>query len=248
MGFSGGGSSQTKPHTHDSLIVNDGGTLNFDNVTQASLTAGDITYSDGVHLQRLPIGSTPGDSLVVNGAGTAPEWATSSDPHNSGMVITYAGTNASIPAGWLLCDGASVATATYPNLFTALGYAYGGAGANFNLPNMVGVFAKGSATQTATTGGANSKTLVIGEIPSHTHTATPSVTDPGHDHTVSGSNTGGLTVARVTAFGPAFTGTTPQSSTDTTGISVSVSNANTGGGGGFDNQPAFLEMQYIIKT
>jgi microcystin-dependent protein len=164
------------------------------------------------------------------------------------MIAAWAGTNGNIPAGWLLCDGSSVATATYPELFTALGYVYGGAGANFNLPNLVDVFVRGQSTQTAATGGANNKTLAIGEIPAHTHTATPSVTDPGHDHTVSGSNTGGLTVARVTAFGPAFTGTTPQSSTDTTGISVSVSNANTGGGSSFDNQPAFLEMQYIIKA
>jgi len=47
LGFSGGAAGQTKPHTHDSLIVNDGGSLNFDNVTQGSLTAGDITFSDG---------------------------------------------------------------------------------------------------------------------------------------------------------------------------------------------------------
>lgn len=76
MGFSGGGSSQTKPHTHDSNVVNDGGSLNFDNVTQGSLTAGDITYSDGTHLQRLALGN-PADSLVVNGGGTAPEWGAS---------------------------------------------------------------------------------------------------------------------------------------------------------------------------
>ena len=251
MAFSGSGSATTRAHTHDSTILNDGGSLNLDNITQggAAMTAGAITFSDGPagHMQVLTLGAA-NETLAVNAGATAPEWVAGSDPHNSGMVITYAGTNASIPAGWLLCDGASVATATYPDLFTALGYAYGGAGANFNLPNMVGVFAKGSATQTATTGGANSKTLAISEIPSHTHTATPVVTDAGHNHTVSGSNTGGLTVARVTAFGPAFTGTTPQSSTDTTGISVAVSNANTGGGSGFDNQPAFLEMQYIIKT
>jgi hypothetical protein len=36
----------------------------------------------------------------------------------------------------------------------------------------------------------------------------------------------------------------PPTSTDTTGIT----NANTGGGSSFNNQPAFLEMQYIIKT
>lgn len=246
MGFSGGGSSQTKPHTHDSLIVNDGGSLNFDNVTQGSLTAGDITYSDGVHLQRLPIGGV-GDSLIVNGAGTLPEWGAGSDPHNSGMVITYAGTNASIPAGWLLCDGSSVATATYPNLFTALGYAYGGAGANFNLPDMVGVFAKGSATQTATTGGANSKTLGIGEIPAHTHTA--SVSDPGHSHSMYDYNGGSGTNACHEITGsaqPAHLIPPPPIEDNTTGISVS--NADAGGGGSFDNQPAFLELQYIIKT
>jgi microcystin-dependent protein len=192
-------------------------------------------------------GGNLGDVLTAT-ATNIPVWASAGAAHEAGMIAAWAGTNGNIPAGWLLCDGSSVATATYPELFTALGYVYGGAGANFNLPNLVDVFVRGQSTQTAATGGANNKTLAIGEIPAHTHTATPSVTDPGHDHTVSGSNTGGLTVARVTAFGPAFTGTTPQSSTDTTGISVSVSNANTGGGSSFDNQPAFLEMQYIIKA
>ena len=192
-------------------------------------------------------GGNLGDVLTAT-ATNIPVWASAGAAHEAGMIAAWAGTNGNIPAGWLLCDGSSVATATYPELFTALGYVYGGAGANFNLPNLGDVFVRGQATQTAATGGANNKTLAIGEIPAHTHTATPSVTDPGHDHTVSGSNTGGLTVARVTAFGPAFTGTTPQSSTDTTGISVSVSNANTGGGSSFDNQPAFLEMQYIIKA
>ena len=74
MGFSGGGSSQTKPHTHDSNIVNDGGSLNFDNITQGSLTAGDVVYSDGTHFQRLAIGGA-GSTLAVNGGATAPEWA-----------------------------------------------------------------------------------------------------------------------------------------------------------------------------
>lgn len=74
MGFSGGGSSQTKPHTHDSNIVNDGGSLQFDNVTQGSLTAGDVVYSDGTHFQRLAIGGA-GSTLAVNGGATAPEWA-----------------------------------------------------------------------------------------------------------------------------------------------------------------------------
>ena len=73
MGFSGGGSNITKPHTHDSTIVQDGGSL-APNVTQFGLTAGSILYSDGSNIQELAVGSAS-DALVVNGGATAPEWA-----------------------------------------------------------------------------------------------------------------------------------------------------------------------------
>jgi len=73
MGFSGGGSNVTKPHTHDSNIVQDGGSLAA-NVTQFGLTAGSILYSDGANIQELAVGSAS-DTLTVNGAATAPEWA-----------------------------------------------------------------------------------------------------------------------------------------------------------------------------
>jgi len=250
LGFSGGAAGQTKPHTHDSLIVNDGGSLNFDNITQASLTAGDITFSDGTHLQRLAIGN-PSDSLVVNGGGTAPEWGVSSDPHNSGMLVCWAGVVGSIPSGWLLCDGASVATATYPDLHTAIGYVYGGAGANFNLPNLVDRFVRGQSTQTAATGGADSLTLSTAQMPTHTHTATPSVTDPGHNHDTA-KNAGGPSYQYVVGFSTSnqvgYSGANAPVSTETTGITVSVTNADTGSSNSFDNRPAYIEMQYIIKT
>ena len=114
----------------------------------------------------------------------------------------------------------------------------GGAGANFNLPDLVDVFVRGQSTQTAATGGANSKTLAIGEIPSHTHSA--SVTDPGHSHGAGTTSVGGIYFARW--------GQNPTTDTESATTGISVVNANTGGGGSFDNQPAFLEMQYIIKT
>ena len=74
MGFSGGGSNVLKSHTHDGTIVQDGGSLNMDNITQANLTAGDVVFSDGSHLQRLAIG-VAGELLEVNGGATAPQWA-----------------------------------------------------------------------------------------------------------------------------------------------------------------------------
>ena len=47
MAFSGGGSNILKPHTHDSNVLQDGGNLNFQNVTQGNMSAGSITYSNG---------------------------------------------------------------------------------------------------------------------------------------------------------------------------------------------------------
>ena len=75
MGFSGGGSNVLLPHTHDGTIAQDGGPLDFDNVTQADLTAGDVIFSNGVHLQRLAIG-TPAQQIQVNAGATAPEYFT----------------------------------------------------------------------------------------------------------------------------------------------------------------------------
>lgn len=48
-------------------------------------------------------------------------------------VVWY---NTTPPVGWLMADGASYATTAYPALFNAIGYTYGGAGANFNVRNM----------------------------------------------------------------------------------------------------------------
>ena len=72
MGFGGGGSAGMTNHVHNSVPLQ-GGPLDFANDTIASLNAGSTTYSDGAALQELVIGN-PADALVVNGAGTAPEW------------------------------------------------------------------------------------------------------------------------------------------------------------------------------
>lgn len=65
-------------------------------------------------------------------------------------VTTPAGTfnyfcNVTAPIGYLECNGQSVSTATYPELFNAIGYLYGGAGASFNVPDLRGEFIRGAA-------------------------------------------------------------------------------------------------------
>jgi len=85
MGFSGGGSNILKSHTHNGLTVQDGGALDFDDITQSQSSAGMVFYSDGTHLQQLAYpGSPAGETLTAAAASTAPTWAT------GGASATYA--------------------------------------------------------------------------------------------------------------------------------------------------------------
>jgi microcystin-dependent protein len=58
-------------------------------------------------------------------------------------TIVSIGYDTVLPPGTLLCDGSSVSTTTYANLFAVLGYAWGGSGGNFNLPDFRGKFVRG---------------------------------------------------------------------------------------------------------
>ena len=75
MAFSGGGSNILKPHKHNSLVLQDGGNLDFLNNTQSDMSAGSTTYSNGSHLQELVKPITPaGEVLTFVAAATAPSW------------------------------------------------------------------------------------------------------------------------------------------------------------------------------
>lgn len=57
--------------------------------------------------------------------------------------VSYFAT-ATIPPGWLICNGASVSRTTYANLFAAIGTTYGSASSStFNLPDLRGIFLRG---------------------------------------------------------------------------------------------------------
>lgn len=61
----------------------------------------------------------------------------------AGSIMAFGG--ASVPSGWLLCDGSTVSRAVYPNLFAAIGSAWGrGDGSTtFVLPDLRGLFLRG---------------------------------------------------------------------------------------------------------
>jgi hypothetical protein len=61
----------------------------------------------------------------------------------TGTIVAYGGTTA--PAGWLLCNGASISrTGTYANLFSAISTRFGTASSStFNVPDFRGRFLRG---------------------------------------------------------------------------------------------------------
>ena len=107
---------------------------------------------------------------------------------------------------------------------------------------LVGIDGSDSAFDTLNeTGGSADAT-----IPTHTHSATSSVTDPGHAHAI---NLTGFTGGGATALGAQdIVGNTQPTTTVTTGISVSTSIANAGSSGTNANLPPYYALAYIMKT
>jgi hypothetical protein len=62
-----------------------------------------------------------------------------------GTVVSFMGAAENIPEGWLLCDGREISRSNYPNLYVAIGTAwgYGDNATTFNLPDLRGVFERG---------------------------------------------------------------------------------------------------------
>ena len=92
----------------------------------------------------------------------------------AGIYFPFAGASGDIPAGFLLCDGASYLRADYPDLFAAIGTLWGAAdGTHFNVPNLKGRVPVGyDAAQTefdsvGENGGEKTHVLSKAELPSY---------------------------------------------------------------------------------
>src|SRR6201991_3079589 len=76
------------------------------------------------------------------------------------------------PAGWMFCDGQLLPISEYEMLFNLIGTTYGGDGqSTFALPDLRGrvPIHQGNSFTLAETGGVETVTLSVSQIPAHTH-------------------------------------------------------------------------------
>jgi microcystin-dependent protein len=152
-----------------------------------------------------------------------------------GEIRMFAGNFA--PAGWAFCNGALIPISENETLFNLIGTTYGGDGQNnFALPNLqsrVPVHV-GPGFALAQSGGAESVTLTVSQIPAHSHVPQG---DSGLATLASPSN-------NVWAANNTLTPYTNGAPTD---AMASTALASSGGSQPHDNMIPFLVINFIIS-
>lgn len=238
-------------------------TLYYDNAAKLATTATGVTVTGTVAATAFS-----GDGSALTGIEGVP----------SGVIAMWSGSIASIPTGWVLCDG------------------------NNSTPDLRDRFVvgAGSTYAVADTGGSNTVTLTESQMPGHTHTISGNTSTTGaHTHTLSGntSNSGNHTHNGSTSnvgnhthnVGFSFNnderngggnGGVPNSGTSATSAAgshshnfttaaggdhshtlsgnaasagdhshtLSATAASTGGGSAHENRPPYYALAYIMKT
>lgn len=158
----------------------------------------------------------------------------------AGTITMFAGSTA--PAGWLICDGRSVSSTDFPELYAVIGTTYGGYGSNFQLPDLRGRFPVGKDTGTFASlggkGGEEKHTLTIAEMPAHQHSGNDRAWHDkqkknGQQWFVGLNHDGGSWMANA-----ANDGLTNQD----------TATGTTGSGQPHNNLPPYVVINYIIKS
>jgi len=158
------------------------------------------------------------------------------------------------PVGWALCNGQILSIPQNTALYSLIGIAFGGDGVNnFAIPDMQGRIAVGYGHNKITgtnftigqTGGGETVTLTVNNIPAHTHTASGTVNPK--------AGTGKLTLSGdPTNNFPAQSTTTVYSSANNVTMGQSpvtvMVQPNTGGSQPVSILQSFTVLNYIIAT
>jgi microcystin-dependent protein len=152
-----------------------------------------------------------------------------------GEIRMFAGNFA--PAGWMFCEGQLLPISEYETLFNLIGTTYGGDGqSTFALPDLRGRIPLhfGNGFTLAETGGVETVTLTVSQIPAHSH---PFL---GSTSTATDANPGNNVAAQATTFFP-YLNVPPVVAMAPQSIS------STGGSQPHDNFQPYLCVDFIIS-
>jgi len=157
------------------------------------------------------------NAKIANGAITADKLAPGLNLIPPGSIVMWSGSLATIPSGWALCDGAN-GTPDLRDRFVV------GAGGTYSV---------------ASTGGQNSVTLTVDQMPAHSHSATAN-SGGSMEFSQSSSHGGGNVYY---GMGTIYYKDNIRKNEHTHAVTV----ANAGGGQAHENRPPYYALAFIMK-
>lgn len=171
--------------TYTGLLSGSTATIATANIATANITTANTTNQNGTLFSQNP-------SITINAKNYQVGFRVVGEIK---MIMT----DTTVP-NYLNCDGSSYSTTAYPALFTAIGYAYGGSGATFNVPNFASRFPIGNngsvsgvpssnyATGNGGSGLTNTQKITYNYLNGSTNTTPILVSVPDHSHQTAFAN------------------------------------------------------------
>lgn len=204
-----------------------GQSITVDNINANSITSSNVTFTDA--------------SLL--GTPTAP---TATSGTNTTQIATTAFVTTALRAAYPI--GSIYISTVSTNPSALLGF---GTWVAFGTGRML-ISADGTYTA-GSTGGSATTTLSVSNLPSHTHSASSSVSDPGHFHTTTWNNINDFNQGGSAPGAEQFPDDTQgtfgiDTDSKSTGISVSTSVSNTGSGSAVTTISPYIAVYMWNRT
>ena len=208
----------------------------------------------------LPSSIVSGGFMQTDGSGNLSFQIVAGVP--SGAVFCIA--VASVPSGYLECNGQSVSRTTFAALFAVIGTQYGASNSStFKVPDLRGEFIRGFDNGRGVDSGRSVASSQSHQHPQHNHAVSASSTAGAHSHSLNYQrkhveDTGGAAITDIRREGGDGDGGSQTFTNDTTSgfmnnasitVSTSINQSNRGGtSNSSETRPRNIAMMYVIKV